>query len=195
MILDLGSKSGKTFDDIKRVLQDDKIIAVDIRSNLLKQVQGPRVKADIRTIFAKPKCVDYVSLCHVLEHLENLDEVKLVITNALTYAKKAVYISGPWFDDDAYLAQFNLNLFWSTWPDHKTHLTSSTLKSILNDLGCNNWRIQGIGPLIKDSTSPRLHVVGYEAGHNYTRGIYPPKPYVKFDHDIYDNLDCMIWIR
>jgi len=194
MILDLGSKTGRSSEDIKQALQDHYLISTDIRRPHLSHAKDRRVLADIRKSIVKDKSVDYVTMWHVLEHMKDLEEVRTVIKRAAMAAKKMLWIVGPWFDDDKYLADLGFNLYWSTWPGHKTHLTSQQLHDILVDLRLTNNCISGTGFTTHDSHSHRIHNIGYEAGHNYHVGKYPEKRFVKFDRSVWDLLDCKVYV-
>jgi len=189
VILDFGSKAGS---NIKRTqfgtLGEGKVISVDIRKQFLRLAPGKRVQADITKPIVKPKSVECVTMIHVLEHLNTIEDVRKTVTNAVEAAKRFVYIRGPWFDADEYLREKGFNLFWSTWDTHKTHLTKAQLKNIIEKINVKSFTVAGIGQPIHDSASHRVHPVGYEAGGNYVDGKYPPKELVKFDITIYDEL-------
>ncbi|MHA2374450.1 MAG: methyltransferase domain-containing protein, partial [Candidatus Thorarchaeota archaeon] len=170
-------------------------IGVELRFNkaqLAKKYGYPIVIADVTLPIVKPKSVKFSNINHVLEHLPNLESVKQLLQEVSLATTDSIYIKGPWFDADDYLKERGLNLFWSTWPGHPTHLTTTDLVGVLKNLGLNSFTIGGKGPLIYDSMNPRIHPVGYEAGHNYTRGNYPPKKYIQFDIPIFNELVCEV---
>jgi hypothetical protein len=149
------------------------------------------VVADVTLPVFKPNSFRVAHFSHVLEHLPDLGAVESAIREAALIATDTLYIKGPWFDADDYLRDLGLNLFWSSWVSHPTHLTSADLGGILTRLGLN-FTIGGQGPMILDSMNPRVHPIGYFAPHNYTRGNYPPKQQVQFDIPIYDELVCEV---
>jgi hypothetical protein len=138
------------------------------------------------------KSFEHTILIHVLEHLPDLTSVSKVIDQAIEASVDYVHIKGPWFDADDYLAERGFALYWSTWPGHPTHLTCDNLREIMAELGEENFAISGKGPMIEDSMHPSVHPVGYEAGHYYKDGQYPPKEYVKFDIPIFSEVVCEI---
>lgn len=190
MILDFGSKAGSNLKEPKFEAYGD-TISVDIRMNHLRRASGMRVLADITKPIVREKSVDCVTMIHVLEHLY-LPDVTKTIRQALEVARDYIYIRGPWFDADDYLRERGFDLFWSTWPGHVTHLTTSQLADILYNLNVENFTIVGHGPPILNSASHRVHPTGYEAGGNYHDGKYPPKEFVEFDIPIWNELLCEI---
>ena len=67
------------------------------------------------------------------EHLKNENDVKKVVLKSIDSANDFIFIKVPYFDSDEYLKSLGFKFTWSDWIGHPTAVTTSLLKSILDD--------------------------------------------------------------
>jgi hypothetical protein len=76
---------------------------------------------------------DYVVMGHFLEHLNSRDEVIEMVRRACDWAQKAVFINGPFFEDDDYIRGYGVKFAWGDWIDHVGRYGLSTFFAALSD--------------------------------------------------------------
>lgn len=123
---------------------------------------------------------DFVSMSHFIEHLQSRDEIIFVLNKAVTIARKAIWISGPYFEADAYIREYGVKFVWGDWQDHSSRYSVGT---IMDWLGNQTFGIPSIslGFVAKDSEADQI-VSLYERpniGSYSTQGKIP-KPQVVF---------------
>jgi len=150
---------------------------------------------DVTKIKLPKKSVRYVTMSHLLEHLTDIKQVRNSIRSARDTATEFVFIEGPAFDFDKYLAKHNLKFFWSEGHGHYTKVRVRNLLSIFQKLEIRDFSFQIEQPFIIDSSSRDIHPmesplhVAY-----YDRKKHPPKPKVKFDRKLYRSFIFYIWL-
>lgn len=138
-------------------------------------------------------CVRFVVVNHLLEHLRNPDEVRRVVLNATRAAREFVFIRGPWFDADPYLARMELTFYWSAWDHHRCHVTAMMLNGILNNLPVPNRRFYGHDP-IATSAHYAIHPSGAPHNQHHYRPRFGYKPTVTFSAPLFRELVCLVYL-
>ena len=76
---------------------------------------------DILTIESQ-KLVEFVTMSHFLEHLDNPREAEKFIRKAVDISRSFVHIRQPFFDADGYLLEQGLKCYWSDWKGHPNNM-------------------------------------------------------------------------
>ena len=125
------------------------------------------------------KCVRYVMMSHILEHLENIYAVRGAIKNAVYMAQDFIIITGPSFDAALPLAKLGLKSIWHNCSDHKMHLTTEQLAWCLILEGLNDFVIWN-GPTYNGVDDTELHSLASPSGCDYfDKGTFPSKSHLK----------------
>src|SRR3990167_3322459 len=153
------------------------------------------VVGDITKIKIPKKCVRFVKMAHILEHMPDIKAIESVIKLAEKSATDFLVITGPFFDEDKYLAAEGFKLHWSDYPDHPYHLKVSELVNILNKLKLDNYEIFLRFP-IDDSSNQHIHPLNSPPhSHQYDAKIHPPKKHIVFARDIWTDFVCYVQLR
>jgi hypothetical protein len=140
------------------------------------------------------KSVDFVTISHLLEHLQNYNEVGTVVRKACRTARQFVFIEGPTFDFDAYLRAREFKFYWSNWRGHPTHVRTDKIISILKAIKCKyNMLVQY--PLITSSASSDILPLSTRPEQfEYDPKKHPPKPIKEFDKPIFRSFVIFAWV-
>lgn len=150
---------------------------------------------DLTNLSVPDNCVRFVKMAHILEHMPNLNGVEKAIASAKRAATDFLVITGPFFDEDAYLRSKGLKLDWSDYPEHTCHLTIKQLLNILKKLNINTYEMY-VRYKIADSSSDRIHPLSSPVGsHQYNPKIHPPKKKIKFNKDVWTDFVCYIKLK
>jgi hypothetical protein len=97
-----------------------------------------------------PKSVDYVTICHVLEHLPTLAMIRETVAHAVRVAMGFVYIEGPWCESDGMLLRHGIKQRWNDKPDdHPYPVNALTIFSALLAAGAvRRVTFWGRGPVL-----------------------------------------------
>jgi hypothetical protein len=152
---------------------------------------------DVRDLRWLPKkCVRFVTVSHLLEHMRTVHDVRAVLANAARLAREFVYVGGPCFDDVVRLARKGLKFYWADWPgSHPLHLTTKQLAWALLSEGLDDFRILPTHPL-KSSRHP--DVLPIDAPPN--SGHYDPEKHgrrdvVRFDPPVHTQFKCLVRLK
>ncbi len=194
--VDFGTKTGRSF-AIGYRLGGTRGLGIDIRPRMVEQavanglnvMQGDATELDI-----PDNSVRFSVLNHFLEHLPSLDDVRKAIGTAVRISTDCVYLGGPVFDDEEYLASLNLKTFWSDWTGHPCHLTCQQVEEILSELQISkeSYRMHRYKHF-NDSMSEFVHPINAPPDqHEYDADVHPPKPQIRFDRTCYREWQCII---
>jgi len=194
--IDFGSGGGD-FMDIARSFGGRKGLGIENDPVRVRDINGRGkdcVYGDVRNLQWLPeKCVRFVTVDHLLEHMRTLHDVRLVLRSAMRLANDFVYISGPNFDEEPVLATQGLKFYWADWPNsHPLHLTTSQLAWTLMMEGARKFLVWATAP-IKDSTHLDIHPLEARShsGH-YSPAKHPAKPKVVFPRPVYTQFTCVV---
>jgi hypothetical protein len=196
--IDFGSKAGKSIESAKRRWGVRRALGIQISPKMVKnmrQLGYSCIQADVTKIALPGRCVSFVTIVHMLEHLSDRRAAKLAIQNAVHSARDFIYIRGPYFDADDYLKDRGLKFFWSDWVAHPYHLTTQELTGILLELELKNFQFEYPDEIL-DSAYPAFHPLNSPPNQrDYDAQIHPPKPFVKFERPVYRQMACQIWLK
>lgn len=201
-VIDLACGSGGSLGWAKSVFGWDSYLGIDVDNSFVGQAKdfGYRniIQGDLLTMdFSKLPKARYVIMHHFLEHLQNDQEVELMINKAIGLAKEFVFIKHPFFDGDEYLKDKGFKLTWSDWEfAHSCHVNKAMLENILNKTGLE-YKIGFVNP-IKNSDFGLI--IPFNAPHEQC--FYKPehgiKEFTEFEnvfHETYAfiNINCPTW--
>lgn len=194
--IDFGASTGGSIEFAKRKLGGTRGLGVDLSPKkvaAMKERGLDCILGDITALDMPDKCVRFVTISHVLEHLPDQATVEGALDSALRLAREFVYVQGPWFDADDYLNSLSLKLYWSDWPrGHPSHVTADDLRKILDRRQPMDYFIAGRG-VIADSAHPAVHPVASPPDqHAYDSAAHPAKPHVAFTRPIFEEMVCGI---
>lgn len=196
--IDFGASEGGSIDFAKSLLGGRNGLGIDkdpAKVERMQQLGYHCIKADITDLDLPDQSVRFVVMNHILEHLPNLEVVRRTVENAAKIASDFLFIHGPCFDADEYLASQGLKFYWSDWLGHRCHLTSTQLMNILDSLGLREYVVMGVVPIV-DSEDPCIHPASSPGNqHDYTPGRHPPKPSLTFDRPVYKEVLCLVALR
>lgn len=181
--VDFGASTGGCIDFGCRKLGGVRGLGIDLDPVKVERMRSTGyacILGDVTALDLPAGSVRFVTMSHVLEHLPSLDAVGLALAEAARIATDFIFIQGPYFDADDYLAELGLKFYWSDWHGHPCHLTTTQLKTLLAPLPFDDVRMMLRQPVI-DSSDPCIHPVASPPDqHEYNPAAHPPKPQVKF---------------
>lgn len=197
--LDLGSGFGGCIDFAKKKLGGKRGVGIEIhKQRFLDLVAGgyPCVHGDITKIKFPKECVNFVTMSHVLEHLTNIEEAKHVVLSAIRAAKHFVFIEGPSFDFDQYLARFNLKFSWRDGHGHYTKVKVLDVLDWIKLSQCAGFTLQIEYPLISSSDSKDLHPLSSPSSvGDYNFKKHPQKKRINLPKQVYRSFIVYAWKR
>ena len=150
---------------------------------------------DLTDLDVPDNCVRFVKMSHILEHMPDVKGVEKAVASAKKAATDFLVITGPFFDEDEYLASLGLKLDWSDYPEHTCHLTITDMVKILDKLGLKDYDLH-VRYLIRDSSSDRIHPLASPAGaHRYDPSIHPKKKQIVFEKKIWTDFVCYVPLK
>ena len=150
------------------------------------------IEGDIGQLAIRDNAVRFVTMSHLLEHLPDVKTVERVVAMAARVAQDFLFIQGPWFDADDYLAERGLKFYWSDWHGHKCHVSTGVLREALAKVGLDDYALMARAPVL-DSSDAAIHPLAAERDqHDYDPEQHPPKPDVAFDIPVYREMVCLV---
>lgn len=146
--IDFGASKGGSIEFARARLGGKGGIGIDLDFRKVEKMRTlgfSCIKGDITNIPVLSKSFRFVLISHCLEHLYSRLEVELAIREAKRIATDFIYIQGPFFDEDQWLRERGLQLFWSNWTGHTFHLTLAILQEIVYELGLGSNRNLWLG--------------------------------------------------
>ena len=196
--IDFGASKGGCIDFAKARLGGKNGLGIDKDPTKIEQMRRlgyDCINADITELNLPCESVRFVTMSHFLEHLPNLDAVRRALKSAAEVASDFLFIQGPYFDADEYLAARELKFYWSDWHGHSCHLTSTQLASILDRLMLREYVIMARRPVV-DSDDTCIHPLESPRNqHHYMPGTHPHKPFLTFDRRLYREMVCLVRLR
>jgi 2-polyprenyl-3-methyl-5-hydroxy-6-metoxy-1,4-benzoquinol methylase len=192
--IDFGCSKGGSIEFAKQYLGGKNGLGIDIdisKVELTISMGYDALQGDLTNLELPDKCVDFVIISHMLEHLPDQATCKAVLASAVRVARKFVYIQGPWFDADRYLALIGLKMTWSDWSGHTLHLTTKILSRMLNTLECKNVLLFG-RKLIESTDDPFIIPIQSPKNCQQYESEYGWKPSVIFNCPIYKDIVSII---
>jgi len=192
--IDFGCSQGGSLAFAKRYLGGTRGFGIDIdpaKVALTRSTGYDAAQGDLTDLRLPDACVDFVIISHMLEHLPDEATCRAVLASAVRVARKFVYVQGPWFDADRYLALLGLKMTWSDWSGHTLHVTSHMLGRMLAELGREEASLFGRkivansdDPVILPAQAPR-NCQRYALEHGW-------KPAVAFNRQVFRDLVSVI---
>jgi len=196
--VDFGSGVGGCIKFAKKKLCGRRELGIEVHRGRYEQLKAAGynvVCADIASVTLPKKSVSFVTISHVLEHLDSMEEVRRVLHTAVSASRDFVFIEGPAFDFDQYLASVGLKFSWSAGGhDHTTPITSRKLLSLISALEINGYSFLQEMPPITSSSSADLHPITSPPGVcKYDPKIHPPKPVIKLRKPVFRSFVIFVW--
>lgn len=132
---------------------------------------------------------ELVIFSHVLEHMPNTQEGYKALQECLRVCSKTLFVALPYFDEDEYLKSLGFKTYYSDWSGHTNKITLKALREFLYGY---NYEIKMLKK-IKDSNFEEI--INYTDPRNtlkYDATIHKPKPYIKFNRDIWREYHIII---
>lgn len=196
--LDLGASTGGSLDFARDSLGGGDGIGIDNDAAKVAAAThaGYRCLLEDATKLSLPDdAVRFVVMRHFLEHLPDEEMARDIIASSARVARDFLFIQGPYFDADEYLAAHGLKPYYSDWTGHTCHLTTDALEKILNELGLFEFAVYLIDPA-HGSGHAMLHPVSSPKDqHQYDPATHPQKPKVRFDQPVYREFACYVKLR
>ncbi len=196
--LDFGAYSGDSLEYGEVHFFGERGLGIDLdpkRVAIMKKAGYDCVVGDLTKIIIPKKCVRFVKMAHILEHMPDYKAIERVVGLAEKSATNFLVITGPYFDEDKYLASKGFKLHWSDYPDHPYHLMVSELVHILNKLKLDNYEIYLRFPIL-NSSNQHIHPLNSPShSHLYNPKIHPPKRHVSFNKDIWTDFVCYVQLK
>ena len=197
--IDFGSGGGD-FMDIAKGFGGKRGLGIENDPVRVKGING-RGKdclfGDVRRLEWLPdKCVRFVTVNHLLEHMRTLHDARLVVRSAARLARDIVYIGGPNFDHCLRLAREGFKFYWADWPDsHPLHVTTGQLAWMLCLERARRFMVWATG-MVGSSMHPDVHPLGSpsNSGH-YDAGRHPGKARVGFNPPVPTQFVCLVTMR
>lgn len=153
------------------------------------------IEGDITSRMFESGSFRFVTMSHVLEHLGSLADVESAIREASRAATDFLFIQGPYFDADDFLAKKGLKFYWSDWTGHTCHLRVKELVEILHRLGLDQTEIKVI-KRITSSADPSLHPLSsLPDQHAYDPSIHPAKPHFDLEAPVWGEVVAYVALR
>lgn len=154
------------------------------------------INADITKIDLPKNSVRFVTISHVLEHLNNQHEVEVVLKKAIDTATDFVFVEGPSFDFDDYLDKLGLKFMWRDGHGHDTKVKVLDILAYAHKLNIAGYTVLIEYPLITNSASKDIHPLGSPPSvHGYNPKKHPPKKSIQFDTPIYRSFIIFLWLN
>lgn len=196
--IDFGASTGECIKFAKLHFKGVRGVGVDIDPRKVKKMVDAGydcILADITKMNAPKKCVKFVTMSHVLEHLPDVEAVKAVLEAAADLASDFLFIRGPNFDDDDYLRNLGLKWYWSDWRGHTYHITTATIHKCLDELSLYDRYLVHFRAT-NTTADPGIHPLSSPIDqHQYDASIHPEKPLNKLDTPVYKEFACFVRLR
>lgn len=196
--VEFGASKGRSIAFAIEHLGGKRGLGIDIDSKKVRMTSEfgfDCLEADVTTLDLPDNSVRFVVMSHFLEHLPDLETVELCIKRAARIASDFLFIRGPCFDSDQYLAGLGYKYFYSDWNGHPCHLTTSDLTRILhrNDLVDFDLRFTG---LTEGTLDRFIHPLTSPPNQNkYNPDSHPPKKGMRFTQAVYKEMICFVRLK
>lgn len=137
-------------------------IGIDINDKKLSAARAAGFDARKVDLFADPlpeNCVRFVSMIHVLEHLNSEQQVKAFLAQGVRAAREFVMIRFPYFDADGVLAKHGRKFYHSDWHGHPMPLSTLQTYRCIRDIAGKKVR--------------EFHIAGRQRLEGEVEGIIP----------------------
>jgi hypothetical protein len=197
--IDLGAGHGGCTYFASKKLKGGKSLCFEALGSRVNELQSrgfPAIKADITELELPPKCVRFVTMSHILEHMYSLDAIFQVLQTAASAAKDFLYIECPTFDFDDYLQSKFLKFFWRDSCGHHYPITIKETARMLDRLNIFRYDFLVETPLIRDSSSLDILPYGIPAtNERYSPAKHGNKDRISFDRPLYRSWICVASIK
>jgi len=196
--VDFGASKGGSIEVGIRRLGGRRGLGIDLKDAkiaVMKEKGYDCIQGDVTNLDLPDKCVRFVIMSHLLEHLPDLDAVRKTIKEAARIATDFIFLRIPYFDTDEYLESLGLKFFWSHWRGHPCRLKSWELREIFEDLGLADHEIMGGFPIL-GSDDPSLHPLASPIDQfEYDPEKHPPKPEVGIEKPLFRELVSIVMLK
>lgn len=198
--IDFGASKGGCIEFSKRSLKGISGLGIDINPNKVLQMKTlgyECMEGDITCLEEIPdKSVRFVTISHVLEHLPSIGHIEETLKEAIRISTDFIFIQGPFFDADDYLADNGLKFYWSDWHGHTCHLRVKELNEIIeNDTTIKQYKTMVRVP-VTSSRDPCIHPAQSPIDqHDYNKEKHPIKDIFEFNFPVYKEFVCYIELR
>ena len=195
--LDLGCGAGASLDYGGLRFDARRGIGMDINA---AKVASARARGDDAVVgdatdIGVDKQVRFVLLMDFLEHLPDLETVQKAIAGAAAAATDFLFIFHPSFENEAYLREQGLRLYWWEWDSHTCHIRISDYCRIFDRLGLHRYKIRYV-KRIADAGHPA--VLRDDEPPNQTTfdpARHRPKPDLTFPEPLWRAQEIFVALR
>lgn len=197
-LLDIGTGKGLVVDFAKKYFGVQNAVTIEVNEHKvsrLKQRGYNCIHGNVLNLAFPKRCVNIVTLSHVLEHLPTLADAEQTVAKAVQAAKQFVYLESPAFDFDTFLHSHGLKFYWSDWHGHTTKITVPWVIDTLHSFGITHYSVLYSKP-IKTSNHLAIHSLASTTDQfAYDREVHPKKPLIEFRHPLFGTFIVYIWIN
>lgn len=196
--IDCGASTGGSTDFAMKKLGGKRGLGVNLNPKRVQFMQSKGfdcIEGDITKLPFADDSVRFTVLSHILEHLPDQETVVTAIQEAIRVSKDFVFIQGPFYEADLWLAQNNLKFFWSDLRGHLYPVKAQDIVGAVKNLGLPEPKIYGRAP-IQSTSDKTLHSM--QSPFNslyYDSQIHPPKPEMKFDVPLFKEIVTIVPTR
>ncbi|MFD2113975.1 methyltransferase domain-containing protein [Thiorhodococcus fuscus] len=143
------------------------------------------------------KYVQYVTIFHMLEHLNSRSEAYAIIDKAIQVTKNSVIIKQPFYDADFLLFERGFKTFYSHWTGHRNQMVTTDFYYYLMEVRAQNKIVDfaiGYKKPITSSNDEIIHSLSSKIDSlHYRAEQHPPKDNdVNFDFPLYYEIQVAI---
>src|SRR5262245_50954874 len=96
---------------------------------------------DLKHVVLPDRCVDFVSMMDILEHLPDVPATRDLLARVGRAARDFLFIRHPSFEDIEYLARLGLKISWTDWEAHPNMLRLDDYRTIFEEFGWTDYVI------------------------------------------------------
>jgi len=197
--VDFGCKTGGSFSLAEQCLGGTRGLGVDhnpAHVEAFRAAGGRAIHGDVTRLSLPDKCVRFVCISHVLEHLPSMEHVRAALVESTRVATDFVAIVGPFFDADDYLKSVGVKFYWSDWKWHPTHVSGSALAQILWEEGLSTFTCWGRYPIRDTDDVCLLPLAAPRNQQKYDAALHPPKgPRIALTQPAYKEVIALVPLR
>jgi hypothetical protein len=193
--LDFGASKAESLEYAKKHLFGKRGLGIDLdpgRVEAMNKIGYDCIVGDLTNLEVPDNCVEFIKMAHILEHLPSLKDVEKVINIATRAAAGFLVITGPYFDEDKYLASKGFKLHWSDYSEHTCHLTATQLVQILNRVELEAYELYLRGPMTSSNNHHILPIKTPSGAHHYDQKLHPAKRAVEFNRVVWTDFVCYV---
>lgn len=191
--VDFGSGTGESLLHYERA-SGCRGAGIEIRATKVEEAQAQGRAVFLGSIFDLPPTVRarFVTADNVLEHLPTLADVERALAMAKEIASDFFLVRHPAFDDEDYLASFDLRPYWCNWHGHPSHVRLSDFAAMAARVGVSSWTVQPVGRILTTADDALIPLSAPIDQQRYDPAIHEPKrDEVELERAVYSAYDIV----